>query len=241
MVSQKILIVDDDLRLQELLARYLSEQGFSAATASDAVDMHRLIQRNLYQLYILDINLPGEDGLQICQRLRATGNKTPVIMLTARGEDVDRIRGLELGADDYLSKPFNPRELLARINAVLRRHTGDQHAAYGAEDFKQVFGTYRLDADAAELTNAGDVVPLNHHEFALLKILVQNAGKPMSRTQLSDRLYGRDHAPDQRGIDMLVSRLRKQLSRDNSAFECIQTVRGVGYMFKDPSAGEQLL
>lgn len=229
---QKILIIDDDVRLQELLARYLNEQGFHTATAGDSVEMHRLIQRNVYQLYILDINLPGEDGWQICQRLRSTGNKTPVIMLTARGEDVDRIRGLEIGADDYLAKPFNPRELVARIRSVLRRHAGVQLAVYATEAFTCTFGLYRLDAESGELTHAGNVVPLNHHEFALLKILVQNAGTPMSRTQLSDRLYGRDYVADQRGIDMMISRLRKSLSLGAPVVDYIETVRGVGYMFK---------
>lgn len=230
-MTKKILVVDDDVRLQGLLARYLGEQGFATSTASEGVAMYRLLLRNAYQLIILDINMPGENGLQICQRLRATGNTTPVIMLTARGEDVDRIRGLELGADDYLAKPFNPRELVARIHSVIRRHSVTHTAAYGVDAFSYEYGSYTLDAKAGVLTFDGKLVSLNHQEFALLKILVRNAGVPLSRTQISDHLYGRDHQPDQRAVDMLVSRLRKQLAHHDSA-ECIHTVRGVGYMFK---------
>lgn len=233
-VPQKILVVDDDARLQKLLARYLNEQGFATSTASDALEMHRLIQRNVYQLYILDINMPGEDGLQICQRLRASGDKTPIIMLTARGEDVDRIQGLELGADDYLAKPFNPRELVARINAVLRRQGARHGSALSLDLFQYTFGQYHLDAEAGRLFFNGAPVALAHHEFALLKTLIQNAGEPLSRTQLSERIYGYEREADQRGIDMMVSRLRKHLSLDPTVTDCIQTVRGVGYRFVAP-------
>ena len=149
-MTQHILVVDDDARLQELLARYLTEQGFKTVTASDAVEMQRQLQRQIYALYILDINLPGEDGLQICQRLRASGDTTPIIMLTARGEDVDRILGLELGADDYLAKPFNPRELLARIRSVLRRRGDVPGSAHEAETFQIEFDGFRLDAGTRE-------------------------------------------------------------------------------------------
>ena len=179
-MEQQILVVDDDARLQELLARYLNEQGFRTATASDAV----ALQRQIYALYILDINLPGEDGLQICQRLRASGDSTPIIMLTARGEDVDRIAGLELGADDYLAKPFNPRELLARIRSVLRRRGDVPGSAHEVDAFQIEFDGFKLDAGARQLTFRGMLLPLNPNEFALLKVLVQNAGQPFSRSQL---------------------------------------------------------
>lgn len=230
-MSQQILVVDDDARLQDLLARYLTEQGYRTATACDASAMQRLIQRHVYALYILDINLPGEDGLQICQRLRASGDTTPIIMLTARGEDLDRILGLELGADDYLAKPFNPRELLARIRSVLRRQSDAPGSAHEAEAFQIEFDGFRLDADAREFTYRDTSIRLNHNEFALLKVLVQNAGQPLSRTQLSRRIYGEDHSPDQRTIDMMISRLRKHLNQGDAVREYIQTLRGVGYMF----------
>ena len=234
-MTQQMLVVDDDARLQELLARYLTEQGFRTATASDAVAMQRQLQRQIYALYILDINLPGEDGLQICQRLRASGDTTPIIMLTARGEDVDRILGLELGADDYLAKPFNPRELLARIRSVLRRRGDVPGSAHEAGAFEIEFDGFRLDGAIRQLTYRGTPIPLNHNEFALLKVLVQNAGQPFSRTQLSKRIYGEDHSPDQRNIDMMVSRLRKYLNQGAPAPEYIQTMRGVGYLFRIPS------
>lgn len=230
-MTQHILVVDDDARLQNLLARYLTEQGFRTATASDAVGMQRLLQRQIYALYILDINLPGEDGLQICQRLRASGDTTPIIMLTARGEDVDRILGLELGADDYLAKPFNPRELLARIRSVLRRRGDVPGSAHETGAFEIEFDGFRLDAGTRQFTYHGTSIPLNLNEFALLKVLVQNAGQPFSRTQLSKRIYGEDHSPDQRNIDMMVSRLRKQLAQSANPHDYIQTMRGVGYMF----------
>lgn len=230
-MTQHILVVDDDARLQELLARYLTEQGFKTVTASDAVEMQRQLQRQIYALYILDINLPGEDGLQICQRLRASGDTTPIIMLTARGEDVDRILGLELGADDYLAKPFNPRELLARIRSVLRRRGDVPGSAHEAETFQIEFDGFRLDAGTREFTYQGAPLGLNSNEFALLKVLVQNAGQPFSRSQLSARVYGEDHSPDQRNIDMVVSRLRKYLNQGASSREYIQNLRGVGYLF----------
>ena len=241
-MTQKILVVDDDVRLQGLLSRYLAEQGFRPETASDSMAMQRLLQRHVYNLYILDINMPGEDGLQICQRLRASGDSTPIIMLTARGEDVDRIAGLELGADDYLAKPFNPRELLARIHAVLRRHGGAPGKAHATEAFCYEFDGFVLDAASREVTCNGTVLPLNHNEFALLKLLVQNVGQPLSRTQLSLRIYGREDSAEQRNIDMLVSRVRKHLSQSPSAREYIQTLRGVGYMFvRQPDDVEETL
>lgn len=230
-MTQHILVVDDDARLQELLARYLTAQGFRTATASNAMAMQRLLQRQVYALYILDINLPGEDGLQICQRLRASGDNTPIIMLTARGEDVDRILGLELGADDYLAKPFNPRELLARIRSVLRRRGDVPGSAHEAAAFQIEFDGFRLDAASREFTYQGTALGLNPNEFALLKVLVQNAGQPFSRSQLSARVYGEDHSPDQRNIDMMVSRLRKYLNKGVPSREYIQTLRGVGYLF----------
>lgn len=231
-MTQKILVVDDDVRLQGLLSRYLAEQGFRPETASDALAMQLLVQRHVYDLYILDINMPGEDGLQICQRLRASGDSTPIIMLTARGEDVDRIAGLELGADDYLAKPFNPRELLARIRSVLRRRGDVPGSAHEAAAFQIEFDGFKLNAGARQFTYRGMLLPLNPNEFALLKVLLQNAGQPFSRSQLSARIYGEDHSPEQRNLDMMVSRLRKYLNQGSMSKEYIQTLRGIGYMFR---------
>lgn len=231
MMTPKILVVDDDQRLQHLLARYLGEHGFRIYTAGDAVELQRQIQRNVFQLYLLDINLPGKNGLEICKSLRASGDVTPVIMLTARSEDVDRISGLEMGADDYLPKPFNPRELLARIHSVLRRFNKTSFIFSESETFRYEFNGYDFDADKQQLTHLGKLIPLNHNEFTFLKILIQNKGQALSRTQLCHRIYGREHTPDQRDIDMLASRLRKHLSDDKEELNIIKTVRGVGYMF----------
>lgn len=227
-MTPKILVVDDDQRLQHLLARYLGENGFRVYTASDAVELQRQIQRNVFELYLLDINLPGKNGLQICKNLRSSGDATPVIMLTARSEDVDRITGLEIGADDYLPKPFNPRELLARIHSVLRRVNKTHFIAPDAETFRYEFDGYIFDGDKQQLTYLDKLVPLNHNEFIFLKILIQNKGQVLSRTQLCHRIYGREHTPDQRDIDMLASRLRKHFLDLN----IIKTIRGIGYMFQ---------
>lgn len=235
MTAPKILVVDDDASLRNLLERYLSENGFRTGSAAHAIDMQKLVQRETYQLYILDINLPHENGLQICQRLRASGDHTPIIMLTARGEDIDRIIGLELGADDYLAKPCNPRELLARVRSVLRRHTTPAAKAQEAEDFQSAFGDFILDCSTRTLLYNEVPIPINHKEFALLKTLIQNQGRPLSRSQLSARIYGKEREPDQRDIDMIISRLRKHLSIDNNANNYIETVRGIGYMFHDPN------
>jgi DNA-binding response OmpR family regulator len=230
-MTPKILVVDDDQRLQHLLARYLGEHGFRVYTASDAVELQRQIQRNVFELYLLDINLPGKNGLEICKNLRASGDVTPVIMLTARSEDVDRITGLEIGADDYLPKPFNPRELLARIHSVLRRVNQTQFIAVDSEAVRYEFNGYVFDGDKQQLTYLDKLVPLNHNEFTFLKILIQNKGQVLSRTQLCHRIYGREHTPDQRDIDMLASRLRKHLLDDKEDLNIIKTVRGIGYMF----------
>lgn len=235
---QKILVVDDDERLQGLLARYLSEQGYSTETAAEWPEMQRLIQRHTFHLYILDINLPGKTGLQICQLLRTSGDQTPIIMLTARRGEVDRIIGLEIGADDYLAKPFNPRELLARIRSVLRRNLNVRTNAHTTENFVYTFGDFVLDAETQQLTCSSQKILLNHNEFALLKTLIQNYGEVVSRAQLNSRLYARDHSPDQRDIDMMVSRIRKHLSQFGDETNYIQTVRGIGYKFLNPAQNQ---
>lgn len=232
MTAPRILVVDDDASLRNLLERYLSENGFLTDSAAHAIDMQKLVQRETYQLYILDINLPHENGLQICQRLRVSGDHTPIIMLTARGEEIDRIIGLELGADDYLAKPCNPRELLARVRSVLRRQSSSATKDADAEGFQYIFGNFFLDGNTHKLFWKEMSIPINHKEFLLLKTLIQNKGKPLSRTQLSARIYGKEHEPDQRDIDMIVSRLRKHLSTGHHTNDYIETVRGIGYMFQ---------
>ncbi len=237
-MAQKILIVDDDMRLRQMVMRYLDENGFKSSSASNANEMCKAIQRDTFDLYVLDINLPGEDGLRICQRIRLSGDVTPIIMVTARGEDIDRIICLELGADDYLPKPFNPRELLARIRSILRRGSKSHHVLHDAANLTFIFGSFEFDGRARQLSQRGKNISLTTNEFALLKILIQCKGQVLSRAQLTGRLHSRDYTPDQRDIDMLVSRLRKQLQEDDPSVTYIQTVRGVGYVFIEPGGQE---
>jgi len=227
----KILVVDDDLRLRDLLSRYLSEQGFAVDAATDGADMDKRLERGRYDLIVLDLMLPGEDGLAICRRLRAKDDTIPIIMLTARGDEVDRIVGLEMGADDYLPKPFNPRELLARINAVLRRKGSTPAAAPDPEAQSIEFGAYRLDLGTRQLTRQGDPIPLTSGEFALLKVLVKHPRHPLSREKLMELARGREHEAFDRSIDVQISRLRKLIEQDAGNPRFIQTVWGFGYVF----------
>ena len=229
---QTILVVDDDLRLRDLLKRYLGEQGFAVDTVPDTAAMDRQMQRVRYDLVVLDLMLPGEDGLAACKRLRAEKNNVPVIMLTAKGDDVDRIVGLEIGADDYVAKPFNPRELVARIHAVLRRQAPLATPGAPAADQAEVrFGAFALDLATRSLTRNGDPVALTTGEFALLKALVLHPREPMSRDKLMELARGRELEHTDRAIDVQVSRLRKLLGEDPQAPRYLQTVWGFGYVF----------
>ena len=228
----KILVVDDDLRLRELLKRYLSEQGYSVNVAADGESMNRVRARERYDLLVLDLMMPGEGGLAICRRLRGGNDTTPIIMLTAKGDEIDRIVGLEMGADDYLPKPFNPRELLARIQAVLRRQAplpipGAPTATANVVEF----GGYSLDLAARRLSKGGADITLTTGEFALLKILVSHPREPLSREKLMELARGREHEPFDRSIDIQVSRLRKLIEPDHAHPRYIQTVWGFGYVF----------
>jgi len=229
---QRILVVDDDLRLRELLKCYLGEQGFAVDTVPDAAAMDRQMQRMRYDLVVLDLMLPGEDGLAACRRLRAAGEAPAIIMLTAKGDDVDRISGLEIGADDYVAKPFNPRELVARIQAVLRRQARTPTpGAPSAEPALVVFGPFTLDLATRSLTREGEPVPLTTGEFALLKVLALHPSQPMSRDKLMELARGRELEHSDRSIDVQVSRLRKLLGEDPQSARYIQTVWGFGYVF----------
>ena len=230
-LPQRILVVDDDLRLRDLLGQYLTEQGYSVDLAADAAEMDKRLARNHYALMVLDLMLPGEDGLAICRRLRGNGQAIPIIMLTAKGDEIDRILGLEMGADDYLPKPFNPRELLARINAVLRRNVALPPGAPDAEQGTAEFGPFRLDLATRQLTKHGAAINLTSGEFALLKILVGHARQPLSRDKLMELARGREHEAYDRSIDVQISRLRKLLEQDPSQPRLIQTVWGFGYVF----------
>jgi two-component system OmpR family response regulator/two-component system phosphate regulon response regulator OmpR len=229
--STRILVVDDDVRLRDLLTRYLGEQGFEVRAIADARELDKRLQRDPPHLLVLDLMLPGEDGLSVCRRLRGAGENVPIIMLTAKGEEVDRIVGLEMGADDYLPKPFNPRELVARIHAVLRRH-GERAAPGAPTDAGTVpFGPYTLDLAARTLARDGNNVTLTTGEFALVKVFVQHPRQPLAREKLMMLARGRDREVFDRAIDVQVSRLRKLVEPDPSAPRYIQTVWGFGYVY----------
>ena len=223
--TPKILIVDDDPRLRDLLRRYLGENGFNVLVSENGEAMKRLWVREHFDVLILDLMMPGEDGLAILKRLRAEKDMTPVIMLTARGEDVDRILGLELGADDYLGKPFNPRELLARIHAVLRRRPRqDAPGAPSMENEVVKFGDFELDLGTRVLKKNGEIVPLTTGEFAVLKAFARHPRQPLSRDKLMEMARGREYEAFDRSLDVQVSRLRKLLEPDPSKPRYLQTV-----------------
>src|SRR5579871_4413133 len=229
--SPSILVVEDDRATRALIARYLRTNAFQVATAADGREMERTLAANRVDLVILDVMLPGEDGLSLCRKLRQ-GSSLPIIMLTARGEDVDRILGLEMGADDYLAKPFNPRELLARIKAVLRRqalaHTAS--AVMGATAL--IFQGWRIDFRLRELRNpAGARVAMTSAEFDLLRAFCERPGRVLSRDSLLDLTQGRSAGSFERSIDVLVSRIRRKIETDPQDSSMIKTVRSGGYLF----------
>ena len=229
----KVLVVDDDVRLRDLLNRYLTEQGFTVKAVADATDMNRQLARERYDLMILDLMLPGEDGMSVCRRLRAAGRRTPIIMLTAKGDEADRIAGLDVGADDYLPKPFNPGELVARIKAVLRRQTPVSSSPGAPDDSRRPvrFGPFEINLATRTLTRNGKQLGLTTGEFAMLKTLVTHPRMPLSRDRLMELARGREYGVFDRSIDVQVSRLRRLLEEDPANPRYIQTVWGVGYVF----------
>lgn len=230
--KQKILVVDDDLRLRSQLERYLNDQGFATKAAADAAGMDRALERDLYDLIVLDLMLPGEDGLSICRRLRGSKNEIAVLMLTAKGDDIDRIVGLELGADDYLPKPFNPRELVARIHAVLRRRGSSGPAGAPATTLETVaFGQVEVNLATRELRHGETTTMLTTGEFGLLQVLLKHPRQPLSRDKLMELARGREHGVFDRAIDVQISRLRKLVEEDPAKPRHIQTVWGFGYVF----------
>ena len=234
---KKLMVVDDDARIRDLLRRYLSQEGYEVFVAEDSKAMSRIMVKERFDLIVLDLMLPGEDGLSICKRLRASKDQTPIIMLTAKGEDVDRIIGLEVGADDYLPKPFTPRELLARISAVLRRQPSPElPGAPSREDETVLFGPFSLDLARRELSKNGETISLTTGEFAMLKALVRHPRQPLSRDRLAELARGRDYEAFDRSLDVAISRLRKIIETDAAHPRYIQTVWGVGYVFVPDNA-----
>ena len=230
-MNKRILIVDDDPELRELLRGYLGGNGYEVDAAEDGAAMRQRIAAAAPDLVILDLMLPGEDGLALCRELRAAPASAalPILMLTARGEDTDRIVGLEMGADDYLPKPFNPRELLARIRSILRR--AGENAAREAPARALVFAGWTLELGARHLVGAdGVVVPVSNGEFKLLRAFAENPFRVLSRDQLMDVLAGREAGPFDRSVDVMVHRLRRRLGDDAREPALIKTVRSEGYM-----------
>jgi two-component system, OmpR family, response regulator len=230
-VSPHILVVDDDREISRLVARFLGSNGCRVSVAGSGREMDRMLDASRLDLIVLDLMLPGEDGLSICRRLRL-GSQVPIIMLTAKGEDVDRIIGLEMGADDYLSKPFNPRELLARIKAVLRRAPRSTTAPTATDARVLSFLGWRIDRGLRNLESPdGTRVVVTGAEFDLLQAFCEWPGRILSREQLLDLTQGRSAGSFERSIDVLVSRLRRKLERDPHHPEIIKTVRSGGYLF----------
>ena len=229
--NKKLLVVDDDVRLRELLQRYLTEQGYTVKVASDAKEMDIVLAAESIDMLVLDLMLPGEDGLSICRRMRGSGTLLPIVMLTARGDEVDRIIGLEMGADDYLPKPFNPRELLARINAVMRRHERLQPSAPTVNTDSVTIGEFVFNASTRSLSKDGASVTITSGEFALLKVFVDHPRQPLSRDRLMQLARGRELDVFDRSIDVQVSRLRKLIEPDAAHPRYLQTMWGFGYVF----------
>ena len=229
--TPNILVVEDDRETRSLIAKYLRSNACNVATAADGREMARAMTDRRVDLLILDVMLPGEDGLTLCRKVRAQSH-TPIIMLTARGEDIDRILGLEMGADDYLAKPFNPRELLARINAVLRRQAVAYAASVSQGATALTFAGWRIDFRLRELRNPqGALVAMTSAEFDLLRTFCERPGRVLSRDSLLDLTQGRNAGSFERSIDVLVSRIRRKIEPDPQAATLIKTVRSGGYMF----------
>lgn len=238
MAAPRILIVDDDNGIRSLLARYLKQQGFVVDAVANGLEMSMKLEQSSYDLLVLDWNMQGEDGLSICRRISKDEDAPYIIMLTANGSENERIEGLEAGADDYLAKPFNPRELSARIFAILRRHPKVIAAAPSIVQSVLYFGPYSLDCTIRCLYKEGCEIVLTSAEFALLKILVMHAGTTLSRERLSYLIDGGTYTADDRWLDVQISRLRRLLEDDPAKPNYLQTVRGVGYVLINPVGGQ---
>jgi DNA-binding response OmpR family regulator len=227
-----LLVVDDDGEIVALLRRYLSAQGFSVSAVASGREMLAFIAANTVDLVLLDLGLPGEDGLELTRHLHEHW-RGPVIIVTGRGDSVDRIVGLELGADDYVTKPFELRELLARIRSVLRRG-GERPRMTEARPVVYIFAGYRLELQSRTLTaTGGDTIALTSGEFELLRVFVTHANRVLSRDELMSHLYGRESGPYDRAVDVQIGRLRRKIEPDPANPTLIKSVRGAGYIFSD--------
>ena len=233
MPDHRLLIIDDDVRLAEMLAEYLAPEGIELTGVASGIQGLRSAQRENYDLIILDVMLPGLSGFDVLKQLREAGSKTPVLMLTARGDDVDRIVGLDLGADDYLPKPFNPRELLARVKAILRR-TDESPRATSPPSSPSA--TCASTCAAAKRGSAEQSLKLTNAEFVILVTLMRSPGDVVSREALTRTALGRQLLPDDRSLDTHISNLRRKLGSDADADVLIRSIRGSGYVLVPPEA-----
>lgn len=225
--TDKILVVDDDKALRDLLKRYLTENGYEPLVVKDGIEMHALLANTTPDLIILDLMLPGDDGLTLARQIRSTAN-TPIIILSARGEEIDRIVGLEIGADDYLPKPFNPRELLARIRSVLRRSKNLQE---DSNTQQTIFGNYRVLPQSRQLFHNENEITLTSGEYTLLDVFINNPNRVLNRDSLLQLLKGYEHQPYDRSIDVRVTRLRRKIEPEPGKPVFIHTIWGEGYLF----------
>ncbi|WP_418126099.1 response regulator [Variovorax sp. 160MFSha2.1] len=232
-----IAIADDDPQARQLLGGYLSQSGYEVLEARSGGSLSSILARRVVDLIVLDILLPGEDGFTVCRRLRAEGLRTPIIILSARAEDSDRIRGLTIGADDYVGKPFNPRELRARIQSILRRRPPKEEPGGPSMGHEVVqFGPFEFNLGTRTLRKHGKIFGITTVQIALLKVLVRHARQPLSRDKLALAAHGRELGVFDRSLDVQVSRLRKLLQ--DGEFSYIQTIWGVGYMFEPSGRGD---
>jgi two-component system, OmpR family, response regulator len=238
--TQRILVVDDDVRICRLLTRILTAEGYAVETVGSGQAMRRTLLTRTFDLIILDLRLPGEDGLTLAQRLRAESD-VPLIMLTGRNEQVDKVVGLEIGADDYVTKPFDRRELVARIRSILRRSQMRRATVDASDRGKSIikFGGWTLNLDRRELTESGgDKTELTTFEFQLLSVLVKRPRQLLSRDQILELVASRHWTPSDRSIDVHIGKLRRKLRDDPCNPRLIKTIRGIGYMFVAPDADE---
>jgi len=229
---RKVLVVTADSRARNLLRRYLSANGFSVLGAHNGKEMRKVWKRGYFDLLILDLMLSDEDGLSICRRLRSEHDDTPIILLTAQAAELDRILGLEMGADDFLSMPFNPRELLARVNAILRRRSVEEHPGGPSQEHETItFGPYTLNLSTRALMRGNEPVSITTGEFSTLKVFARNAKVPLSREKLMELTRGRQYKTCDRSLDVQISRLRRLIEPNPTKPMFIQTVWGLGYVF----------
>lgn len=236
-MTSKILVVDDEESIVKLVSFNLNKEGFQTIAAGDGNEAWEKIQQEKPDLVVLDVMLPGMDGLTLCRLMRKEGLTTPILMLTARDEEIDKVLGLEMGADDYMTKPFSPRELVARVRAILRRTVERERE----EEERLEFGELEIFPGRYEVKLAGGPVSLTPKEFELLLLLCRSAGLVLSREYILQKLWGYDFYGDARVVDVHISHLREKLERDPAHPRYIKTVRGVGYKFQSPAQGKRVI